>query len=167
MARLFEIVPTTALTRGGDGSIEHDDRVMYTIREDAEEALDAILEPYGGSSAFYLDNMQVRSPGPWAYVALSREYDIANFVIAQRDKIGGQNSFKFTIYDRRALGTADFLPKVACFLFFSKHAVALAAERIQFLQPAWLLLRNMPPEKHWLVLLEEDPASVLGEGATA
>ena len=41
MARVFEIVPTTALIRGSDGSIEHDDRVMYAIGEDAERALEA------------------------------------------------------------------------------------------------------------------------------
>jgi hypothetical protein len=68
MARLFQIIPTTAVFRGVDGSVEHDDRVMYAIGEDAEQALDAILEPYDGSGCWYLDLMQVKSPGPWAYV---------------------------------------------------------------------------------------------------
>jgi hypothetical protein len=167
MPRLFEIVPTTSLIRSDDGSVEHDDRLMYAMGQDAEQALDSILEPYSEIAAFYLDKMQVKSPGPWAFVALRREYDIADYIVAQRNKIGAGDSFKFTIYDARKFGTNEFVPKVACFLFFSKSSVSAAAERIRFLRPAWGLLRDKPAEQHWLVLLDEDPTHVLSEAATA
>jgi hypothetical protein len=166
MARLFEIVPTTALIHRDDGSVEHDDRVMYVIGEDAEQALDSILEPYGEIGGWYLDKMQVRSPGPWAFVALRREYDIADYVITQRKGLGGSDSFKFTIYDARKIGTDAFAPKVACFLFFSKNSIAAAAEKIRFLRPAWALLRDKPAEQHWLVLLDEEPGDVMSEAAS-
>ena len=167
MARLYEVVPTTALMRRNDGSVERDDRVMWAVGEDAQEALDAVLKPYDEIGAFYLDKIHVQSSGPWAFVALRREYDIAGYIIAQRNKIGASDSFKFTIYDARQIGTDGFIPKVACFLFFSKSAVAAAADKIRFLQPAWVLLRDKPAEKHWLVLLDEDPALVLSEAASA
>jgi len=167
MARLFEIVPTTALIRNSDGSVERDDRVMYAIGDDAEQALDSVLEPYGEIGAWYLDRIQFRSPGPWAFVALRREYEIADYVIARRNKIDASESFKFTIYDRRMVGTDAFVPKVACFLFFSKASVAAAAEKILFLRPAWELLRDKPAEQHWLVLLDEEPSDVISEAVCA
>ena len=168
MPRLFQIVPTISSTRRADGSVEHDHRVMYLIGEDAEAALDSILEPYDDIGAFYLDKMLVQSPGPWAYIALRQEYDISEYVIAQRDKMGGRQAFSFTIYDINVDVSADgFVPNVACFLFYSKDAAAAAAERIRFLQPAWELLRDASSDKHWLVLLDEDPASVLTEARNA
>jgi hypothetical protein len=163
MARLFQIIPTIAEIRRSDGSVEHDDRVMYAIGEDAEQALDAILEPYGGSGCWYLDLMQVKSPGPWAYVALRREYDIADYVIAQRNKMEASDRFKFTIYDLRQIEIDGPVSKVGCFVFFSKNSLSAAAERIGFLRPAWVLLRDKPAEQHWLVSLDEEPTDLLRE----
>ena len=165
MPRLFQIVPTTARIRHEDGSVEYDNRAMYAVGEDAEQALDLILEPYGEIGAWYLDKIEVGSP-PWVFVALRREYDIADYIFAQRSKIGANDSFKFTIYDRRKFGT-DGVPKVACFLFFSKNSVSAAAERIRFLQPAWAILHDKPADRHWLVLLDENPAHVLSEATSA
>ena len=95
MARLYEIAPLVSTTRYADGSVEHDDTVMYLISENAKTALNVILEPYDRSAGWYLDGMRVRSPGPWAYVALRQEYDIANYVIGQREKLDRSSSFKF------------------------------------------------------------------------
>ena len=162
-ARLFEIVPTTAMIRRGDGSVERDDRLMYAIGEDAEKALDIVLQPYGENGTWYLDRLQVEAPGPWVFVALSREYDIADYVIAQRNEMDSGYSFKFTFYQARNITTEEFAPNVACCLFFSTGAVAAAAGKIRVLQPAWMLLRDQPDYKHWLVLLDEEPASVLTE----
>ena len=59
-----------------------------------------------GIGCWYLSRMQVRSPGPWAFVALRREYDIADYIFAQRNKIDARDSsFKFTIYDERGITT--------------------------------------------------------------
>ncbi len=78
--------------------------------------LDSILQPYGGIGWWYLSRMQVRSPGPWAFVALRREYDNADYIFAQRNKIDARDSsFKFTIYDERRIRTDAFAPKVACY----------------------------------------------------
>ena len=164
MSRFFEIIPTTASVRCEDGSVEHDDRVMYLVCEEAEAALDVILEPYGEIGAFYLDKMHAKFPGPWAYVVLRQEYDIANYVIAQRTKLDGGNTFNFTLYDNSVdVRAAGFIPKVGCFLFFSKNSIEAAAKKIRFLDPAWTLLQKMSIEQHWLVLLDEDPALVLAE----
>jgi hypothetical protein len=100
-------------------------------------------------------------------VALRSEYDIANFVVAQRNKIGATDTMRFTFYDQRQIETDNLTPKVACLIFFSKSTAETAAKQIRFLQPAWMLLRDMPAEKHWLILLDEDPASVLSEALTA
>jgi hypothetical protein len=163
MPRLFQIIPVVSSIRRTDGRMQSDGRVSYAIEEDAERALDTILEPYGEHGGLYLDVMQVRSPGPWAYVALSRAYDIAKYVVEQRDRIGGAESFKFTIYDRRAMGENTFVPKVACLLFFSKSSFTAGAEEILFLRPAWHLLCQQPTSRHWLVLLDEDPDPVIKE----
>jgi hypothetical protein len=61
MARIFDIIPvgTTKLKIQSDGgSVQRDLGVMYDIGEDAEQALDLILEPYGQIGGFYLDNTQ-------------------------------------------------------------------------------------------------------------
>jgi hypothetical protein len=165
MARLFQIIPTIADIRRGHDSVELDDRVMYAIGEDAEQALDAILEPYDGSGCWYLDLMNVKSPGPWAYVALRQEYDIADYVGAHRNKMEASSSFKFTIYDARNIQTNGPVSKVGCFVFFSNNSLSAAAERIRFLRPAWIILRDKPAEQHWLVLLDEEPTDVLREAA--
>ena len=164
MARLFQIIPTIAEIRRDDGSAEHDDRVMYAIGEDAEQALDAILEPYDGSGCWYLDLMQVKSPGPWVYVALRREYDIADYVIGQRNKMEASDRFKFTIYDARQVQPDGTVPEVGCFLFFSKNSLSAAVERIRFLRP---VLRDKPAEQHWLVSLDEEPTDLLRDAADA
>jgi hypothetical protein len=148
--------------RSDDGSVERDDRVMYAIGEDAEQALDVILQPYDGIGGWYLDQIQAKSPGPWAFVALRREYDIADYVFAQRNKMEARDGFKFTLYDARKIT----VPKVGCFLFFFKNSLSAAAERIRFLQPAWALLRDKPVRQHWLVLLDEEPTDVLREAAS-
>jgi hypothetical protein len=164
MPRLFEIVPTTASIRHEDGSIEHLDDVMYMIGEDAEAALDAVLEAYDGIGGLYLDKMRIKMPGPWAYIALRKEYDIAGYIFNRRKMLGRDDVFKFTFYDGRTdISVAGFVPKIGCFLFFSKTSVEAAASMIRFLDPAWGLLRNMSIEKHWLVLLDEDPAVILRE----
>jgi hypothetical protein len=165
MPRLFEIVPTITSIRHEDGSVEHDGSVMYFIGEDAVEALDAILEPYGEIGGFYLDRMNTKSPIiPWAYIALRKEYDIAEYICAQRDKLSDSDAFKFTFYDSTVdISAAGFVPKVGCFIFFSKDAVETAAQKIPFLQTAWSLLREMSTEKHWLLFLDEDPTVVLAE----
>ena len=165
MARLFQIIPTIAEIRRDDGSVEHDDRVMYAIGEDAEQALDAILEPYDGSGCWYLDLMNVKSPGPWAYVALRQEYDIADYVIAQRNKMEVSDRFKFTIYDARNIQTNGPVSKVGCFVFYSSNSLSAAAEGIRFLRPARGILQNKHAEHHWLVLLDEEPTDVLREAA--
>jgi hypothetical protein len=166
MPRLFEIVPTTAMVRRKDGSVVHDDRVMYHVTEDAEAALDVILEPYGEFGGFYLDKMLVKFPGPWAYVVLRREYDIAKYVVAQRAKLNGGNSFSFTFFDNSVdINAAGFIPKVGCLLFFSKIAIEAAARKIGFLEPTSDLLQEMHDEKHWLILLDENPQLVLSEAA--
>jgi hypothetical protein len=140
---------------------------MHMIEEDAERALDTILQPYGESGAWYLDKLPIEGPPPWAFVALRSEYDIADYIVAQRDKLGAAQTMKFTFYDQRQIEADNFTPKVACLIFLSKSTAAAAAKQIPFLQPAWALLRDMPEEKCWLVLLDEDPASVLREALTA
>ena len=164
--RLFEIIPTVSTTRLADGTVEHDDRVMYMLSDEAEAALDVILEPHGGSGAWYLDRMKVKSPGPWAYVCLRKEYEIANYLYAQRAKLSEDNGFAFTFYDNRVdVRAAGFIPKVGCLVFYSKASLAVAAKVIRFLEPAWLLLQSTPMEKHWLVVLDEEPALVIAEAA--
>jgi hypothetical protein len=75
--------------------------------------------------------------------------------------------FKFNIYDTRQIQTDGTVPKVGCFLFFSKNSLSAAAERIRFLRPAWVLLRDKPAEQHWLVSLDEEPTDLLREAADA
>ena len=168
MPRLFEIIPTTTSVRREDGPVSHDDRVMYLINEEAEAALDVILGPYGQSGGFYLDMMHVKYPGPWAFVVLRREYDIARYVIAQRAKLDGQDTFSFTFFDNSVdFNAAGFVPKVGCLLFFSKIAAQSAARKIHFLEPASPLFQELPAEKHWLILLDETPQLVLSEAANS
>jgi hypothetical protein len=142
--------------------------MTYAIGEDAEQALDLILKPYGGIGGFFLDKIQLGGqPAPWAFVALGREYDIANYIRAQREKIDGRSaprSFGFTVYDAQSVGVRP--PNVACFIFFSKNSVAAAAERIGFLRPAWTLLQNKAVQQKWLVLLDEEPMDVVSEAAS-
>jgi len=105
---------------------------MYLISEEAEAALDIILEPYGQLGGFYLDMMHVKYPGPRAYVVLRREYDIAKYVVAQRAKLDGPNTFSFTFFDNSVdFNAKGFIPKVGCLLFFSKTAVETAAKKDQ------------------------------------
>jgi hypothetical protein len=171
MARIFDIIPVGAteiqhLPDGG--SVQRDLDVMYDIGEDAEEAFDLIVKPFGQVGGFYLDNIRFEGlPAPWAFVALRREYDISTYVRTQRDQIDakGESGFKFTPYDfayderRRARETASENvgpPKVGCLIFFSKNSVAAAAERIRFLRPAWTLLQDKAVYRKWLVLLDEE-----------
>jgi hypothetical protein len=169
MARIFEIFPvsTTSIQIQPDGgSVERDLGVTYAIEEDAEQALDSILQPYGQFGGWYLDKIQTGSPGPWAFVALRREYDIATYIRAQRNKLdarGPRHSFGFTMYDPRSVETSTSPPKVGCFGFFSKNWVAAAAEKIRFLRPAWMLLRDKALHQKWLVLLDEEPMDVMSE----
>jgi hypothetical protein len=164
--RLFEIVPTIASVRHNDGLVQHDDGVMYLISEEAEAALDVILEPYREFGGFYLDKMLVKFPGPWGYIGLRREYDIANYVVTQRAKLDGRHTFSFTFFDSSVdFNAAGFIPKVGCFIFFSKTAAEAAAKTINFLQPVSDLLQKLPAEKHWLILLDENPQLVLSEAA--
>ena len=171
MARIFDIIPMGAtaiqIPRTG-GSVERDLGMTYDIGEDAEQALDLILKPYGQIGGFFLDKIQLGGqPTPWAFVALRREYDIANYIREQREKIDGRGaprSFWFTVYDGSSVGERP--PNVACFIFHSKNSVAAAAEKIRFLQPAWTLLQYMPVTQHWLVLLDEEPMDVMSEAAS-
>jgi len=161
MARVFQIIPTTAVFSWNDSSVERDDRVMYAIGEDAEQALDVILQPYDGIGGLYLDQIQGKPPGPWAFVALRREYDIAEYVFAQRNKMEAKDRFTFTRYDARKIA----VPSVGCFQFFSKDSLSAAAERFRLLQPAWILLRDKPTRQNWLALVDEEPTDVLQEAA--
>jgi hypothetical protein len=133
MARIFDIIPMGAteikIQRDG-GSVQRDLGVSYDIGEDAEQALDLILRPYGKIGGLYLDSIpQTGRSATWAFVALRREYDIANYIRAQRNKIDAGNSFYFTFYDHRSMETSTSPPKVACFIFPSKNSVAAAAEK--------------------------------------
>jgi hypothetical protein len=172
MARLFDIIPfgATEIQHLPDGgSVQRDLGVGYYIGEDAEQALHSIVSPYGHLGGFFLDKIQLGlggRPAPWAFVALSREYDIANYIRAQRNKIDAVNSFIFTIYDRRSMETSTSPPKVAFFIFPSKNSVAAAAEKIRFLQPAWTLLQDKAVHQKWLVLLDEEPMDVISEAAS-
>jgi hypothetical protein len=160
MARIFEIVPYQIITHDG-GSVQN-----YSIGEDAEQAFDLILEPYGQSGIWYLEKIKVERP-PWAFVALRREYDIATYITAQRNKIdtrGPRYSFGFSPYKYDPNQTPPI--KVACFGFFSKNMVAAAAEKIQFLRPAWALLQDKAVKQNWLVLLDEEPTDVMSEAAS-
>jgi hypothetical protein len=167
MSRPFEIIPTTAAVRREDGwSVSHDDRVMYLINEEAEAALDVILGPYGQFGGFYLDMMRVKYPGPWAFVVLRREDDIAKYVIAQRAKLDSGDTFSFTFFDNSVdFNAAGFVPKVGCLLFFSKIAAQSAARKLRFLEPVSTLFQELPAEKHWLILLDETPQLVLSEAS--
>jgi hypothetical protein len=168
MARIFDIVPvmtTEIKIQPYGGKVQRELDVMYDIGEDAEQALDLILKPYGQIGAFYLDNIrQEGRPPTWAFVALRREYDIATYIRAQRDKIDGKNSFHFTPYDGRSAGARP--PKVACFIFPSKNSVEAVADKIRFLRPAWTLLQDKPAYQKWLVLLDEEPTDVISEAAS-
>ncbi len=166
MPRPFEIIPTAVAVRREDGSVLHDDRVMYLINEEAEAALDIILGPYGQFGGFYLDMMRVKYPGPWAFVVLRREYDIAKYVIAQRAKLDGQDTFSFTFFDNSVdFNAAGFVPNVGCLLFFSNIAAQSAESKIRFLEPASTLFQELPAEKHWLILLDETPQLIFSEAA--
>jgi hypothetical protein len=171
MARIFDIIPVgaTAIQHLPDGSsVQRDLDVMYDIGEDAEEALDLIVKPYGQIGGFFLDKIQLGGrPAPWAFVALRHEYDIANYVRAQRDKIeasGAPRSFWFTVYDAQSVGVRP--PNVACLIFQSKNSVAAVAEKIRFLRPAWKLLQDKAVYQKWLVLLDEEPMDVMSEAAS-
>jgi hypothetical protein len=171
MARIFDIIPVGATEikiQTDGGSVQRDLGVSYDIGEDAEQALDLILKPYGGIGGFFLDKIQLGGqPTPWAFVALRREYDIANYIRAQREKIDGRGaprSFGFTVYDAQSVGVRP--PNVACFIFFSKKSVEAAAEKIRFLQPAWTLLQDKAVHQKWLVLLDEEPMDVMSEAGS-
>jgi hypothetical protein len=164
MPRVYEIIPTVATTRHADGRVVHDDQVMYMLSKEAEDALDGILDPYDRSAALYLDSLRVKSPGPWAFVMLRKEYDIANYILDRRSKLGGRSAFAFTFYDNRVDADADgFVPKVGSLLFFSRSALEGAADEIHFLRPAWDVLNERLPSKHWLVLLDEASEDVFNE----
>jgi hypothetical protein len=173
-------VGATEIQHLPDGSsVQRDLDVMYDIGEDAEEALDLIVKPYGQIGGFYLDNIRPLEglPAPWAFVALRREYDISTYVRTQRDQIDakGEPAFKFTPYDfaydarrRREAGQGFGVgpPKVGCLIFYSKNSVAPVAEKIRFLRPCWALLQDKPVHRRWLVLLDEEPMDVMSEAAS-
>jgi hypothetical protein len=148
MSRPFEIIPTTAAVRREDGwSVSHDDRVMYLINEEAEAALDVILGPYGQFGGFYLDMMRVKYPGPWAFVVLRREYDIAKYVIAQRAKLDSGDTFSFTFFDNSVdFNAAGFVPKVGCLLFSLRLQHNPQQENFASLNPCQLFSKNCPPK---------------------
>jgi hypothetical protein len=60
MARIFDIIPvgTTEIHIQPDGSkVQRELDVMYDIEEDAEQALDLIVKPYGQISMAILDRL--------------------------------------------------------------------------------------------------------------
>jgi hypothetical protein len=171
MARIFDIVPlgATEMIRHlpGGASVERDLGITYDIGEDAEQALHSIVSPYGRIGGFYLDNIQQAGrPPTWAFVVLRREYDIATYIRAQRNKIDPRDTFYFTPHDHRSIETSTSPPKVGCFVFSSKNSLAAAAEKIRFLQPAWTLLQDKAAHQKWLVLLDEEPMDVMNKAAS-
>jgi hypothetical protein len=164
--RVFEITPLVSTALHADGTIEHDNRLMYALSDEAVTAFNAILKAYGRYAALFMESLELRSPGFQIWIALRKEYDIADYIIAQRAKIGGADTFKFTDYDNSVHpDDPAFRPRVGCFLFESRQALENTAKVIPFLAPALSVVPDVSTHLQWLIMLDEDPAHVLAEAA--
>jgi hypothetical protein len=117
--KCFEFFVATSSTSENGGLFVPDDRLIYSISEDAQELLDPILEPYEQNSTWYFDKLNSgRPPAPWALACFDKEYSIAGHVATSRPKDSG---IAFTQYTQLPKPMPqEFIPKVGIITLQSK-----------------------------------------------
>jgi hypothetical protein len=158
---LFEIQIAKCEIREGDGPFTPDGFV-FNIPQEAEELLDKILEPYGGSSTFYFERMEFdNQPAPWALVCLDREYPIAGHIVTKRPSNG---KISFTQYSSIPKPKpSNFVPNVGTLVIQEKGVLELATGRSLVFKEAWKALKECSLNSNWLVFLDPLPEKWLAE----
>ena len=173
MGRVFGIIPLWTTTISLEtGARKKDPRVNWAFDDDevdeAEAALTPILEPYNQDALEFFDLINWgRPPIRWAFVCLSREYPIADYIFSLREHFGGKSALSFVLYTEQPNPEPeDFYPKVGCLCVSSKDRLEAGARYSPLLAKAWSDLSGRDADRHWVLVLDEDPDAVLSEAAS-
>lgn len=154
--KVFEIQQWTSSVSDGRRPFVPDGKSGYMMSEEAEAALDELLEPYDNSS-WYLDQIQCNYPrGPWSFVCLDKEYPLAGHIVeARRDGVDLSTSVGFVPLARppRPL-PPDYCPGVGILVFQSKDVAETMATRSRLFECAWDAIKDRPESRRWLALMD-------------
>jgi hypothetical protein len=146
MPHLFQIlIPSKPRARGGTGDQDH--AVVYWLPAEAEELLRAVLGVYGQSPSQYFDELNLgRLPAPWAVICLDREYALSESNLTT-SAFAGIGVFPYA-------QAAQPGARVGAIVVGDKPGLDRSHTASSVLAKAWEILKDLPTDQHWLVLLD-------------
>ncbi len=154
--KVFEIREWTSYVSDGSRPYVPDGATGYVLSEEAEAALDELLEPYDNSS-WYLDRLQHRWPGgPWSFVCLDREYALAGHLVeARRQGVDLSEDIGFVpLASTPRPVPQDYCPGVGILAFRSKSTAESMAARSVLFERAWEAVKDLSEDHCWLILID-------------
>ncbi len=144
----------------GAGQRRSEERLVYNIPDDVEDAIDPILMPYGHSAMWYFDKLGYgRPPAPIAVLCLQKDHELAWHIREVREN---EREIAFAPYSKFTEPVSeDFVPKVGCIVIYDWGAFNRAKEKSLLFDTAWHMLKEVDKQKTWLCLLPHLPAEWL------
>ena len=154
--KIFEIQRWTSSTSDGRRPFVEDGASGYMMSDEAEAALDELLEPYDNFS-WYLDHVQHPWPdGPWCFVCLDKEYALAAHVTeTRRDGVDLTRGVGFVpLASTPKPVPPDYCPGVGILAFQLKGTAETMASRSNVFECAWEAVKELPENRRWLVMID-------------
>jgi len=133
---------------------ETNDYWMF-IPDDADHLLDSITKEFGFSAEKWLYDygcyaIKSEDKIPWALVAFSEEYDIAEHVIDVR---GDSGDFGYSFYSSRTVDASDISNHRVSFLnILKKSNLSTAAKKSRFFNYIWETLKEREESQRWMCI---------------
>jgi hypothetical protein len=160
MQGCWEIIIGSSYIKG-PGSKRSEESLAYMIPEDAEAAIDLVLEPYKWLTTWYLESIgDGRPPAPNAVLCLQRDYELAWHIREVREN---PDEIRFAQYGEIPEPMPEgFVPKVGCIFIYDWEALSRARGKSFLFDAAAQLLEASNRQTQWLCLLPELPQDGFG-----
>ncbi len=164
MASSFEIFLLREQVRSENGTTSQ--LSFDTETQEADDALDRLLEPFGQNSWELLGNMNVtfqrQNFWPWAIIAFEREYQLPGHVFASRRNPQDVLLSAYSLKGKYSIAESG-PPAVSMLWFKNKSVAADLATKSPLFSACWAVLNDKSEDKHWLCIPEPLPDDWVAE----
>jgi hypothetical protein len=162
-ARIFPISTAKIENmRPGEVRFTKEDRVMYVLPDEVEDAMDLILKPYNKHAVWFFDEIEGgRPPHPWAFVCLDKEYRIADHVQSTRTSKADIGIITYARVPDPL--PAKFVPGVGTLCVTDKGALEAVAAASPLWSACWDALADLPTHRKWVAFLDPLPTAWVQE----
>jgi hypothetical protein len=158
--RCFWMLSLRGVTVNSDGTVEKRSQ-MLAFADEAEEAIDGLLSPWGINSAKLSSNLDnyINHTGitPWALALYKKEFRLAGHAASLRKSRKDYVFSNYSLVKKPRSLEENEVPSFSFLVIYNKSALADSAAQSPLFDAAWDLFKYKSEERMWVCLPVSPP----------